>query len=102
MPEDEFKASWAERGVSAYYSPRHLKWQLEEDLEEMGDIWFRQEYCCDFIEEGGALFTYDDIMAAFDYDARQYREDQASAIVELIEEEQERESVSLDIAPLEV
>jgi hypothetical protein len=29
---------------------------LEEERETMGDRWFRQEYCCEFVEAEGSLF----------------------------------------------
>lgn len=91
MPEEEFRAMWAERGVSAYYSPRHNKYQLQEELDEIGDLWFRQEYCCEFLDESGALFAYEDIIAAFNYEA-----DQGEAVAQLLEEEQEREMEEAD------
>lgn len=78
MPEDEYRDLWRELGISSYYSSRHNKRQLQEDLDEMGDVWFRQEYCCEFLEDGGSLFSYDDIMAAFTYE-----QDQADARREL-------------------
>jgi hypothetical protein len=91
MPEDEFRDYWAERGVHAYYSPRHDKRFLEDELDNIGDVWFRQEYCCEFLDEGGSLFSYDDIIAAFDYEG-----DQAEAVAELLEEEQAREMTEAD------
>ena len=68
MPEDEFKAYWKAQGVNAYYSTAHNPEQLEADLEEMDPLSFRQEYCCEFLEDGGGLFNYDDIMGAFYHD----------------------------------
>ena len=86
MPEDEYKAYWAELGINAYYSPRHSKKQLQEDLDEMGDVWFRQEYCCEFLEEGGSLFSYADIIAAFEYEVDQ--DEAVQKIYEMLEDEQ--------------
>lgn len=76
MPEDEFRAYWASRGVSAYYSTRHRYQDLLDDLIEMGEQWFRQEYCCEFLDREGSLFAYDDIMAAF-------REEHMEALVKV-------------------
>jgi hypothetical protein len=65
MPEDEFRDFWEERGISAYYSPRHTKEWCQEELEEIGEWAFRQEYCCEFMDVNDAWFNHDDIMAAF-------------------------------------
>ena len=65
MPEDEYKAYWAERGIDAYYSTRHRYSDLLDDLGEQGETWFRQEYCCEFVDREGAVFNDDDILAAF-------------------------------------
>lgn len=65
MPEDEFKAYWKEKGVNAYYSPRHTKSWCEEELEEIGEWAFRQEYCCEFMDTDAAWFSYDEILDAF-------------------------------------
>lgn len=65
MPADKFKAKWAERGVDAYYSERHVKWEVQRDLDDHGEQWIRQEYCCEFLEDELGLFRMDDIMAAF-------------------------------------
>jgi hypothetical protein len=64
MPEDEFRAYWAERGVIAFYSPFHSREFLEEELEAHGELWFRQEYCCDFVETEETVFRLDDILDA--------------------------------------
>jgi hypothetical protein len=62
VPEEEFQAYWQERGVSAYYSPRHEKSWLEEELEEMGAWWFQQEYMCEFLEAEGSVFDFERIL----------------------------------------
>jgi len=55
-PEERYRRYWSERGVSAYYSPRHDRQFLQEELEEIGEAAFRQEYCCEFVHEGSSLF----------------------------------------------
>lgn len=67
-PEDEFREMWAEQGVRAYYSPRHTREFLEDELAELGPYWFRQEYLCEFLEPEHSLFSARDIKAAFDDD----------------------------------
>lgn len=64
MPEDEFKAYWAERGVSAHYSPRHTREWCEEELDEIGEFAFRQEYCCEFLDVSDQFFSHDMIQRA--------------------------------------
>ncbi len=64
MPEDEYRDYWRERGVSAYYSPRHTKEWLQEELSEIGEWSFRQEYCCEFMDTNDAWFTHEMIMDA--------------------------------------
>jgi hypothetical protein len=88
MPESEFRAMWAERGVSAYYSTAHSKEQLEEDLQEMDPMTFRQEYCCEFLEDGGGLFTYDDVLAAFSQDQEEAVRMLAGEVEEAFPEEE--------------
>jgi hypothetical protein len=96
MPEDEFRDYWKQRGVSAYYSTAHSKAQLEEDLAggEIDPLTFRQEYICEFLDEGGGLFRYDDIMAAF-------ASDQAEILRALASEEESAYADEEYIAPLE-
>jgi hypothetical protein len=83
MPEDELRDKWKEQGITAYYSPRHEKQQLQEDLDEMGEIWWRQEYACEFLDEGGVLFTLEDIAAAM-----RAEEDQDEVIAVMLEEQE--------------
>lgn len=65
MTEEEFRDHWAEKGVSAYYSPRHTFEFLEEEFDTMPEYWFRQEYLCEFTESNQAMFRAEDIDAAF-------------------------------------
>jgi len=41
---------------------------LEEERASMGDRWFRQEYCCEFVGEEGCLFDAELIRRAINYD----------------------------------
>lgn len=65
MPEDEFRDYWAQKGVLAYYSPRHTRAWCEEELEENGEWAFRQEYCCEFMDLNDQWISDADIRAAF-------------------------------------
>lgn len=56
----------AERSVKAYFSPRHKEYDLQlEQLSEMGVKQYQQEYCCDFVEAAGQVFTFDEIAGMF-------------------------------------
>jgi hypothetical protein len=39
---------------------------LEEERRAMGEEWFRQEYMCEFVEDGGQMFARDLVMRAMD------------------------------------
>ncbi|MBO8442610.1 MAG: hypothetical protein IAC42_02460 [Spirochaetes bacterium] len=56
----------AEQNVHAYFSPRHKDYGFQlEQLSEMGRRQYQQEYCCDFVEAAGQVFTYDEIAGMF-------------------------------------
>ena len=57
MPEAEFHAKMLKQGVLAYYSPRHTLVELQEELESMDELWFRQEYLCEFVDELTMVFA---------------------------------------------
>jgi hypothetical protein len=71
MTEDEYRTMMAARGVQAWFSPRHfnLNEQLE-NLEKMGMMQYRQEYCCEFVEQEDMVFSYEDLDRAFGRDNR--------------------------------
>lgn len=56
-PEDRFQERWLERGVHAFYSPQHSPAWLEEELNEIGEYWFRQEYMCEFLDAATSVFN---------------------------------------------
>lgn len=61
-----WKQQQAEQGVKAYFSPRHKEYDLQlEQLSEMGTRQYQQEYCCDFVEAAGQVFTFDEIAGMF-------------------------------------
>ena len=65
-PEEAFRARWAKKNVSAYYSPRHTHKFLTEELETIGWWWWRQEYGCEFLDSGHSLFDMAAIQDAYD------------------------------------
>ena len=57
---------WVRVAVPATECPRIPKKFLEEERRQLGDLWFRQEYLCEFIDGGGQMFERDLVMAALD------------------------------------
>jgi hypothetical protein len=43
---------------------------LDEERRTMGDRWFRQEYCCEFVDADGSLFDSELIRKAINYDIK--------------------------------
>ncbi|MGD0091424.1 MAG: transglutaminase family protein [Planctomycetota bacterium] len=66
IPEPEYRAQRIEKGIKAYYSPRHFNLaEQEENLEDMGPRMYRQEECCEFVESEFQVFNNDDIEAMY-------------------------------------
>ena len=64
MPEENFREMWAEKGVQAFYSPRHqLEW-LQEELLSIGPLAVRREYNCEFMEDSAGMFNASLIQSA--------------------------------------
>ena len=72
MPEKEFLQFWKDRGVSAYYSPRHEKEWLYEELLSIGPIGVRREYGCEFMDDQESMFKMALIESAFSDDITEH------------------------------
>lgn len=70
MPEEEYRAMWKERGVTAFYSPRPTKQFLEFELTQHPESTIRQQYFCEFQEIKGSVFTDAWITQAFTTDVK--------------------------------
>jgi hypothetical protein len=57
-------AFWEQYKVTAADCPRISRAAIEQDRAEMGDLWWRQEYLCEFVETANSVFSHDDVMAA--------------------------------------
>ena len=57
---------WYRLAVPATDCPRISREFLEEERDELGDLCFRQEYLCEFIESGSGLFDWDLVEDALD------------------------------------
>lgn len=56
---------WHRERITAYQCPRYTREFLEEEKASMGERWFRQEYLAVFEDPIGAVFSDEDIRAAF-------------------------------------
>ncbi len=73
IPEKEFREKILHQGVHAFYSPRHTLEFLQEELETMDWWWWKQEYGCEFLDEGFSPFdmaavrdSFEDVSVMFD------------------------------------
>ena len=55
---------WLKIEVTALDCPRISDEFLEQERQALGDLWFRQEYGCEFLETVDQVFRYDDIERA--------------------------------------
>jgi len=55
---------WQRVEVTARDCPRIKPAFLEEERRAMPDPWYRSEYLCEFVDQAGAVFSYDTIQAA--------------------------------------
>lgn len=63
-PEEEMRKRYAKEGVKFFYSPRHTREFCLDMLKEIGPLWYRQEYMCEFIDLITGLFSEDVVNAA--------------------------------------
>ncbi len=69
--EQEFKAQFNGSGIHAFFSPNHSNYEIEcGNLSEQGIVQYQQEFCCDFVEMNGQVFSYEDMNRFFGEDQR--------------------------------
>jgi hypothetical protein len=61
---------WERLSVPASECARIAPQFLEEQRKSMGDRWFRQEFCCEFMDTEGSLFDSELIRKAINYDIK--------------------------------
>ena len=66
---------WERIAVKATDCPRISKEFLEEERGCMGEVWFAQEYLCEFVENGRNLFGREVIEDSIDGDVEVLRLD---------------------------
>ncbi len=64
--EWERGAGWHKAKVTADECPRIPAEWLAQERASIGEWWYRQEYCCEFVETTDQVFNYDDIQRALD------------------------------------
>lgn len=70
LPEREFKAKWAAKGVRAYYSDFPTKESLELEMRRHPETTIRQQYFCEFQDVSGSVFNDDWISGTFTRDVK--------------------------------
>lgn len=70
LPEEEFRAMWAEKGVHAFYSDYPTREFLELELTRHPERTIRQQYFCEFQSLEGAVFSEEWIQSAFTRDVK--------------------------------
>lgn len=64
--EQAYQAERAKYGIKAWFSPRHRNYDEQlENLYDMGIRKYKQEYCCEFVEEEANVFSYSEIEKMF-------------------------------------
>ena len=61
---------WKRIEITAASCPRMTEEQLEQQRRSMGDMFFRQEFLCEFVDTAEQTFGYDLIQRAFDDDVQ--------------------------------
>jgi hypothetical protein len=64
--------AWDRIQVPASECPRIPASFLEEERRSLGDLWFRQEYCCEFIDTDSQMFGRDLVDRSLDRDLEPY------------------------------
>jgi hypothetical protein len=58
--------SWERIKVTAYDCPRISREFLEQERRSLGELYFRSEYMCEFVETVDSVFRYQDVEDALD------------------------------------
>lgn len=62
-PVDSRSYTWTKTYLPATRNPRLSKTYLANERRSIPDLWFRQEWLCEFVELGQVVFNYDDLIA---------------------------------------
>lgn len=72
MSEKVFKKKMEKKGIHGFYSPQHTREWLEEELDEIGEWGWRQEYGIEFVDTMDQVFNTDDILRMFRSDLEHF------------------------------
>lgn len=67
--EEKMREIYAQRGIKFFYSQRHTKQFCEFALGELGPLWYRQEYQCEFLDLVSGVFSESLVQSAIRDDA---------------------------------
>lgn len=82
MPEAEYRTQREKEGVSAYYSPRHTREFLEQEISTVPEYWFQQEYGCQFVDPENQIFSYELIQDALVSGGKEFKPFFGEALVQ--------------------
>jgi len=63
---DQGGPDWLRIEIPATDCPRIPADWLEKEAAAIGEWWFKQEYCCAFVDTADQVFRYEDVQAAYD------------------------------------
>jgi hypothetical protein len=62
-PDDMQAYQWTRTFAPVTYCPRLSRAYIANERLNVPDLWFRQEWLCEFVELGNVVFRYDDLMS---------------------------------------
>jgi len=62
-PRDERSYEWTKTFLPATHNRRLSRRYLAHERRSIPDLWFRQEWLCEFVELGNVVFRYEDLVA---------------------------------------
>jgi hypothetical protein len=62
--------SWERISIKAEDCPRISRDFLREERQSLGEWWYQQQYCCEFMETIDQVFLYEHVMGAMSDDVR--------------------------------
>lgn len=63
---------WTKTFLPATHNQRLSRTYLAHERRSIPDLWFRQEWLCEFVELGNAVFRYEDLMAMVSQDVEPF------------------------------
>lgn len=72
--DDERSYTWTRTFLPCTHNPRmaQRKRFLAHERRSIPDLWFRQEYLCEFVELGSVVFRYEDLLSIASQDGRAF------------------------------